>query len=110
MNGIAMTEGDRLLQVVNRLAGGNQAIFARRCNVPHASVNKVIKGVYAMSEAYIGKFCSGYPDLNPDYLRGKSGVMLKSDRGNLEAEIDRLRAENESLRWALDELRKRIDK
>lgn len=100
-----MTQGERLKFVISRVAYNNQALFARTCGVPAASVTRLISGEYKMSPTYAMKFCKAYPGVNPDYLMGVSdfpGTFLSVE--TLEKEVQELREENKRLKMVIDRL------
>lgn len=108
-----MAENDRLKNIIRRVALGKQREFAEKCNLQPASVCRLVNGTYSMTDKYLLKICSAYPNINPDYLRGKSDIELLTD--NIESakdeEIARLKHENELLKWVIQQLgAQRIDK
>lgn len=100
-----MTQGERLKFVIKKVAYDNQALFARTCGVPPASVTKLIKGEYILTEKYASKFVKAYPSINPAFLLGESdnpGTFM--DRETLESEVAYLRDENKRLKLIIDKL------
>lgn len=100
-----MTQGERLKFVIAKVAYDNQALFARTCGVPPASVSKLIKGEYVMTERYAAKFCKAYPTINAEFLLGQSdnpGAFM--DREALEQTVKELKEENKRLKLIIDKL------
>lgn len=100
-----MTQGERLKFVIKKVAYDNQALFARTCGVPPASVSKLIKGEYILTEKYASKFVKAYPSINPAFLLGESdnpGAFM--DKEELELEVANLREENKRLKLIIDKL------
>lgn len=92
--------GERLHALVNALTRGNQAEFARRCDLQPASLSRLITGKYEMSNYYAGKIRRAFPMVNEDYLFGRSDYP--GELRHEETEIERLRRENEVLRWMIE--------
>lgn len=92
--------GERLHALVNALTRGNQAEFARRCELQPASVSRLITGKYEMSNYYAGKILKAFPMVNEDYLFGRSDYP--GELKVAETEIEKLRRENEVLRWMIE--------
>jgi len=92
--------GERLRTLVDALARGNQAEFARRCDLQPASLSRLMKGKYPMSLYYAGKIRKAFPMVNEDFLFGKSDYP--GELRNNETEIERLKRENRVLRWMIE--------
>ena len=99
-----METTENLRYLITALTRGNQAEFARRCDLQPASLSRLLNGAYKMTAYYAGKIRSAFPMVNEDYLFGKSD--WPGDLRHDETELERLRRENEVLRWMLETVMK----
>lgn len=101
-----MEANERLKVVVDRVEEGNQRRFADRCGLQYATVNRLLKGVFKMSEHYVREICKAYPNVNPDFLRGEADAPFFVEpvpESEKDAELERLRHENAVLRWVIQQ-------
>ena len=96
--------GENLRTLVTALTRGNQAEFARRCGLQPASLSRLINGSYPMTAHYARAILNAFPMVNEDYLFGKSDYP--GELRNEETELERLRRENEVLRWMIETVMK----
>lgn len=100
-----MEQNERLKLVIDSLCGGSQARFASAVSIERSMLNKMVKGIYPVTEKTILRITSRYPSINPDYLRGRS-----DDAGDLVlrptiSKDDIIKAKDEEIAY----LRKSID-
>ena len=101
-----MEANERLKVVVGRVARDNQRRFADACGLQYSTVNRLIKGSLRLSEHYIRQICETYKNLNPEYLYGRADspfYVEPVNENDKDAEIERLRHENEVLRWVIQQ-------
>lgn len=67
-----MEQTERLKILVDTLAKGNQAKFAETVGIERSMFNRIFKGAYPLTERSISRIVSGYPVVNPDFLRGNT--------------------------------------
>ena len=99
----------RLKEVVRLVSRGNQAAFSRLCNLPTASLSRLLSGEYRLTENYIAKICDRVDGLNPDYLRGLSdnlGIVdihrtMEEELVMQREEIAKLKDEVKMLKWLI---------
>jgi len=96
--------GENLRALVDALARGNQAEFARKCGMQPASLSRLINGTYPMTAHYAKMILKAFPAVNEDYLFGKSD--FPGQIAGTETELERLRRENEVLRWMIETVMK----
>ena len=97
-----MTEGERLAFVIDKLCGGNQALFARTTGIGNTVINKIIHGTgksdhITLTKNYILRICKAFPEINPDFLAGRDTYPGPLDKDAVRALYEAKMAEKDHL-------------
>jgi len=98
-----MTESERILYIVERVAGGNQSEFSRKCGINPPTLNKIIKGRNGLrlTDFYRKKIIAAYPIVRETFLiGGEFPSGLEDD--STQMTMDEMRQEITRLRKIID--------
>lgn len=82
-----MTETERIDILVDRLAGGNAARFARSCDIRPDSLCKIRKG-QGNPRSYFPRILSAHPEVRREFLEEGKGYPLTTDKASIESRLD----------------------
>ena len=74
----------------------SQADFAKEVGIGAVQLSEIVSGKRKISEYYVNKILTRFPEINADWLRSGVGEMLKSNSAN---------AENHSISIAGEEIK-----
>jgi len=100
-----MTEGDRIIYLIERIACGNQSEFSRKCGINPPTLNKIIKGKNGLhlTDFYRKKILAAYPIVREEFLiSGEFPSGLEDDSTTMT--IEEMRQEIARLKKIIDVL------
>jgi len=101
-----MKKNERVVYLIEKYAGGNVSLFARRCGINPACMSR-IKNNRIAPDPYYERILASFPQVSREWLIKGEGEPVKNYEPSWE--IVQLREEIADLRRAVNRLIKRLD-
>ena len=63
-----MTSGEKLMHIINKTVGGNQAEFSRKTGIPAPVLTRIKNGIMPLSKIRIDAIKKAFPDVSEVFL------------------------------------------